>query len=143
MLVRDCMTTDAKLVNPDTTVREAAQTMRDNDCGFLPVGADDRLQGVVTDRDIVIRGLVDGADPSRQTVGEVMSDKVLYCYDDRDVGDAAHMLAELRIRRLPVVNRDKNFVGVITLGDIAERAASSDTEAQATVGETLHRIAAA
>lgn len=143
MLVRDCMTTNAGLIGTNATVREAATQMRDADTGFLPVGDDDRLLGVVTDRDIVVRGLVAGADPSSQTVAEVMTKDVLYCFDDRDVADAETMFGELKVRRLPVVDRDKNFVGVITLGDIAARASAHDSDEQAGVGETLHHIAAA
>ena len=142
MLVRDCMTTDAKLISENSTVREAAQIMRDNDCGFLPVGDNDRLHGVVTDRDIVVRGLVDGSDPTSQTISEVMSRDVLYCYDDRDAIDAVLMMGELRVRRLPVVDREKNFIGVIAIGDIAE-AARTDSQTETHVGAALEQISAA
>lgn len=142
MLVRDCMTTDAKLIGENSTVREAAQIMRDNDCGFLPVGDNDRLHGVVTDRDIVVRGLVESSDPTSQTISEVMSRDVLYCYDDRDAIDAVHMMGELRVRRLPVVDREKNFIGVIAIGDIAE-AARTDSKTETHVGAALEQISAA
>ncbi|MBW8881839.1 MAG: CBS domain-containing protein [Asticcacaulis sp.] len=118
MLVRDIMTTSFQLATPQMTLREAAQLMRDGDFGYLPVGDDDRLRGAVTDRDIVIRGLADGKGPDA-TVAEVLSQTILYCFDDDEIAEAADIMKLEQIRRLAVLNRDKRLVGVVSLGDIA------------------------
>ncbi|ESQ77859.1 CBS domain-containing protein [Asticcacaulis sp. YBE204] len=118
MLVRQVMCTDVRIVHPSTSFREAAQMMRDRDCGFLPVGSNDRLQGAVTDRDIVIRGLAEGKKPDAP-VSDVMSDRIIYCFDEDDVEDAARRMKRDQIRRLAVLNADRRLVGVVSLGDIA------------------------
>ncbi len=119
MFVRDCMTKNVKLTSPTTTATEAARIMRDGDFGMLPVGDGDRLVGMITDRDIAIRGVAEGKDPNTATVRDIMSTKVLYCYDDDDTTAVAKNMGENRVRRLPVLNREKRLVGIISLGDIA------------------------
>ena len=99
--------------------------MRDQDIGFLPIGDGGRLIGTITDRDIVIRGVARGCDPSQTTVAEIMSEKVLYCFEDQLVEDIARNMGELTVRRLPVVNRDKRLVGIVSLGDLARYASES------------------
>jgi CBS domain-containing protein len=94
--------------------------MADEDVGFLPVGANDRLVGMITDRDITVRAVAQGRDPGRTMVRDVMTDRVLYCFDDEEADAAAENMSRLRVRRLPVINRDKRLVGV-SLGDLAIR----------------------
>lgn len=122
MQVRECMTTNVKIINPDMTLREAAGFMRDQDTGFLPVGEDDRLVGSLTDRDIAVRAVCEGKDPNSAKVRETMSEHIVYCFDDQDTSEASRLMREKQIRRLAVLNHDKRLVGVLSLGDIAERA---------------------
>jgi len=118
MKVREAMTADAQLVNPGQTIREAARLMADLDIGALPVGDSDRLVGVITDRDIAVRAVADGRGPDAR-VDEVMSREVKYCFDDDDLDAVASNMGQIQVRRLPVVNRDKRLVGIVSLGDVA------------------------
>ncbi|MGF1612219.1 MAG: CBS domain-containing protein [Kiloniellales bacterium] len=113
------MTSDVSLVNPATTVNEASRLMRDHDIGALPIGEDDRLVGMVTDRDIVLRAVADGKDPTATRVSEVMSDRILYCFDDQSIDEVATNMGDNQVRRLPVLNRDKRLVGIVSLGDLS------------------------
>lgn len=119
MKISDCMSKDVKTISPVQSIREAAQAMRDIEAGFLPVGENDRLVGIITDRDIAIRAIAAGKGPDT-AIRDVMSKDVLYCFDDEDIADIARNMAAQQIRRLPVVDRDKRLVGVISLGDIAQ-----------------------
>lgn len=125
MRIHDVMSTDFKIVSPDTSLRAAARLMRDCDCGYLPVGEDDRLKGAVTDRDIIVRGLAEGLKPE-DTVADVMTDRIVYCYENDDVEEAAQHMKDEQIRRLAVLNAEKRIVGVVSLGDIAR--AMEDTK---------------
>jgi CBS domain-containing protein len=117
--ISDVMTSDPKLVGPNDSVQQAAVLMREGDCGAIPVQENDRLVGMITDRDIAIRCVAAGK-ASDCKVAEAMSrDQVLYCFDDEDVETVAENMAENRVRRLPVLNRDKRLVGIVSLGDIA------------------------
>ena len=98
--------------------------MRDLDIGCLPVGENDRLVGIITDRDITCRWVADGEAPGKSTVGEAMSKTVSYCFDDQDVGEAIHLMEEKHIRRLPVLSRKKRLVGMLSLGDISQHASA-------------------
>jgi CBS domain-containing protein len=118
MLIKDVMCRDIKIIRQDTPLAVAARLMRDCDCGYLPVGEDDRLKGAVTDRDIVVRGLAEGLNPDAP-VSEVMTDRIVYCMDSDHVEVAArHMKAE-QIRRLAVLDANRRIVGVLSIGDIA------------------------
>jgi CBS domain-containing protein len=128
------MTGDVTCVGPETTLRQAAQKMRDLDVGSLPVCDNDRLVGMVTDRDIAIRAVADGRDPNEVRAADVMSEGVEYCYQDDDLGHAAQIMREKQIRRLVVLNHDKRLIGILSLGDIA---VTGDEEE---VGETLEEI---
>jgi CBS domain-containing protein len=108
--------------------------MRDLDCGVMPVCDNDRLAGIITDRDIAIRAVAEGCDPSRTRVSEIMSEGVEYCFQDDDLSDAEDLMRRNQIRRLIVLNRDKRLVGILSLGDVAMRG---DEES---VGETLEEI---
>jgi CBS domain-containing protein len=118
MRVGDCMTRDVRIAGPDETIRQAALAMAECDAGILPVGENDRLVGMVTDRDIAVRGVAEGRGPDAK-VRDVMSAEVKYCFEDDPVEEVLHNMAELQIRRLPVVNREKRLVGIISLGDLA------------------------
>ena len=122
MKIQDIMTLECKWISPDTTIAEAARIMRDKDFGFLPVGDPDKqkLIGTVTDRDITIRCIAQGADPQTQTVKEIMTDSLFYCFDDQKVEEVCDNMREVRVRRFPVVNRAKRLVGVVSFGDISQ-----------------------
>jgi CBS domain-containing protein len=119
MKIREIMSGNVRLASPDETIQKAAQTMAEADTGFLPIGEDDRLIGMITDRDITIRAVAKALDPQRTRVRDVMSAEVRYCYDDEDVNHVVQNMAELQVRRLPVLNRDKRLVGIVSVGDIA------------------------
>lgn len=116
--LKDLMSRDVKVISPDTTIDEAARTMRDGDFGMLPVGEDDRMIGAISDRDIAIRAVAEGKGPSTK-VREVMSEGICWAYDDDTVEHAAKIMSDKQIRRLPVVDRDKRLVGIVALGDFA------------------------
>ena len=119
MRVNEAMTSDVQIANPNQSIQDAAQTMAVIDAGVLPVGENDRLVGIITDRDIAVRAVAKGLSPSTK-VREVMSEgEVMYCYEDEDLEDVAQNMADIKVRRLPVLNRGKRLVGIISLGDIA------------------------
>jgi CBS domain-containing protein len=119
MQVREIMTKDVKIVRPDDTIQRAANLMGEVDCGALPVGQNDRLVGVVTDRDITLRAVARGNAPNQCTVRDVMSPSIKYVFDDETLEDAAQKMSQLQVRRLPVLNREKRLVGIVSLGDLA------------------------
>jgi CBS domain-containing protein len=118
MKVSDVMTSNVRLVSPDETISEAARLMADVDAGVMPVGENDRLVGMITDRDIAVRAIAKGLGPDTK-IRDVMTDDVCYCFEDEDVDHVASNMADLQVRRLPVVNRQKRLVGIVSLGDIA------------------------
>ena len=120
MKVREAMTGTVRLTNPDRSIREAAQMMVDQDIGALPVGEDDRLVGMITDRDIAVRAVARGLGPDTK-IREVMSENVLYCFEDEDLDDATQNMSDIKVRRLPVLNRDKRLVGIISISDLSRR----------------------
>jgi len=122
MKVRDCMSHDVQVANPRQTIAEAARMMAECDAGVLPVGESDRLVGMITDRDIVVRAVAKNLGPNTAIRDAMSNDQVLYCFEDDDVADVAENLAEQQVRRLPVLNRDKRLVGIISIGDIAKAA---------------------
>ena len=129
------MTRGAQMVRPEATVFEAASTMRRLNVGALPVCDGRRLQGMVTDRDIAVRGVADGRDPHLTYVGDVMSSDPVYAFEDDSLAEGAQIMREHQIRRLPIVDRDKTLVGIVSLGDLAVEAGDD-----ALSGETLERI---
>src|SRR5438093_4340644 len=108
MKVSEAMTRDVSVASPDETIRQAAKTMASLDAGVLPVGENDRLVGMITDRDIAIRGVAEGKGPEA-TIREVMSAEVRYCFDDEEVEDVLRKMGDLKIRRMPVISRDKQL----------------------------------
>ncbi len=135
MKINDIMTPGVDLVLTDTTLVEIAQKMRSDDVGAIPVGENDRLVGMVTDRDIVIRAVADQRDPASVTARDVMTGDMIWCYDDADVDEAAGAMRRNGVRRIPVVNHDKRLVGMISIGDITR----ASTEL---AGDTLRELSA-
>jgi CBS domain-containing protein len=117
MKIANIMSRDVHFISPDTTLREAALAMKKIDAGALPVAEHDKLVGMLTDRDIAIRGIGAGKGPDAK-VRDVMSQRIKYCFDDEDVAHVAENMAELQVRRLPVMSRDKRLVGIIALADL-------------------------
>lgn len=118
MRVAECMTRNVRVARPDETIREAAMIMGEIDAGALPVGDDERLLGMLTDRDIAVRAVARGKGPDTP-VREVMSSEVKYCFDDEQIDDVIENMADIKVRRLAVLNREKRLVGIISLGDLA------------------------
>jgi CBS domain-containing protein len=116
--VADVMSKDVKLASPEDTVQQAARVMSEQDTGVLPVGEDDRLVGMVTDRDIAVRAVAEGKGPDTK-VREVMTPGVQYCFEDEDLDQVARRMAEQQVRRMPVMDRGKRLVGILSLGDVA------------------------
>ena len=118
MRVAEVMTQDVRLIEPHQTIRDAARLMAEMDAGIMPVREGDRLVGMITDRDIAVRAVAQGRGPDTP-VREVMTDEVKYCYEDDDTNDVARNMADIQVRRLPVLTREKRLVGIISLGDLA------------------------
>ena len=118
MQVNEAMSSDVKVASPDQSIRDAARLMAEIDAGVLPVGENDRLIGMITDRDIAIRAVAAGKPPTTP-VREIMSSEVKYCFEDDDLDDVAENMADIKLRRLPVLDREKRLVGIVSLGDIA------------------------
>jgi CBS domain-containing protein len=119
MNVREVMTREVQIASPEDSLQHAAGLMADIDAGVLPVGENDRLVGMLTDRDITVRAVARGLAPGQCRVREVMSPEIKYIYEDESVEEAARNMSELQMRRLPVLNRDKRLVGIVSLGDLA------------------------
>jgi len=133
MRVSEVMTRDVITANPEQTICEAARLMAEIDAGVLPVGENDRLVGMITDRDIAVRAVAQEKPPTTK-VREIMSQEVLYCFDDQELDDIARNMSDVKVRRLPVVNREKRLVGIVSLGDL------SKAEDAATTGHTVAEI---
>jgi len=134
MLVRDVMKSQLEVIDPSQTLAEAAKKMRDANVGSLPVVEDAKLIGMITDRDIVIRCIAEGADPKATPVREAASDDVVHCVVDQSVEDASKIMAAAKVRRLPVIDRDRRLVGIVALGDISREGSSMEA------GEALYDI---
>jgi len=133
MLVCEAMTTDVEIVHPRQSIREAAHLMAQLDIGVLPVADGDHLVGMITDRDIAVRAVASGALPQAR-VGEFMTPEVKYCYADDDLDEVLDNMADLKVRRLPVLNDDKRLVGILSLSDAAQDYRPK------MAGQTLSRI---
>ena len=128
MKVAECMTRNVRIASPEQTIREAARTMAEIDAGALPVGNDERLLGMLTDRDIAVRAVAQGMGPDTP-VRQVMSAEVKYCFDDETCDEVIANMGDIKVRRLAVLNRDKRLVGIISLGDLAKDSPGSRTGA--------------
>ncbi len=131
MQIRDVMTINVKTLTPDQSIQEAAALMEKIDSGALLINDQDRLVGMITDRDIAIRAVAKGLD-AQTPVHQVMSKNIRYCFDDESVQHVAENMADNELRRMPVLNREKRLVGVVSLGNIAssQNQQSSDTVLQ-------------
>jgi CBS domain-containing protein len=135
MQLKEMMTPHVEVVHPDASLQEAAQKMKGLDVGPLPVCTGDRLEGMLTDRDITVRAVAEGRDPRTTKVHEVMTSEVVYAFEDQDVAEAARLMEQHQIRRVVVLNRNQQLVGMVSLGDLAVRTGD---ERQA--GKTLERV---
>jgi CBS domain-containing protein len=135
MRISEVMTREVRIAGPDDSIGDAARLMAQLDAGVLPVADRERLIGMVTDRDIAIRGIGAGLGPSAK-VSEVMTEDVKYCYEDDQCADIAKNMGDIQVRRLPVVDRNKRLVGIVSLGDLAVTM-TPDGE---TIGDSLAGI---
>jgi len=120
MKLKDIMTRGVECVRPTDSLQEAARKMRDLDVGPLPVcGDNDKIVGMLTDRDITVRATAEGLDPKTTKVQDAMSEDVVWCFEDQDSEDAVNLMEEREVRRLLVMDRDKRLVGIVALGDLA------------------------
>ena len=129
--LKDVMSRDVQVISPDDPIQEAAQQMRAGNFGMMPVGENDRMVGAISDRDIAIRVVADGMDPGSTRVRDVMSEGIVWAYEDDSVDLAAKLMSEHQIRRLPILNADKRLVGIVALGDFAVESADIDVAAEA------------
>ena len=118
MQISEVMTRDVNIISPQQSIREAARMMAEIDAGALPVGENDRLVGMITDRDIAVRAVAAGKGPDTP-IREVMSAEVKYCFADEDIEEVARNMADVKLRRLPVLNEKKRLIGIVSLADIA------------------------
>jgi CBS domain-containing protein len=126
MKIRDCMSSDVHVASPGDSIQNAAAMMAEIDAGAIPVGENDRLVGMITDRDIAIRAVATGRGPDAR-VSDVMSHDVKYCYEDEDSEHVLANMGDIQVRRLPVLSRDKRLVGIVSLGDLAMTGARAKT----------------
>ncbi len=128
--LQELMSRDVKVISPDMTIGDAARKMRDGDFGMMPVGEGDHMIGTISDRDIAIRAVAEGKDAGTK-VRDVMSEGLAWAYEDDSVEHAAMIMSERKVRRLPVLNRDKRLVGIVALGDFAVEKSEIQPAAQA------------
>ncbi|HXF62459.1 MAG TPA: CBS domain-containing protein [Caldilineaceae bacterium] len=135
MKIREIMTRDVEVIQPDRPLQEAAAKMKSLDVGSLPVCDNRTLVGMLTDRDITVRAVAAGRDPKQTQVSEAMTPDLIYCFEDQEIEEAALVMEERQIRRLPILNRDHQLVGIVSLGDLAVE--SGDEELS---GEVLEEV---
>ena len=135
MQLKEVMTPGVEVLSPEATILAAAEKMRHLDIGLLPICDGDRLVGLLTDRDITVRAVAEGRNPVTTTVREVMTPDLVYGFDDQDVQDATRLMEQYQIRRLPVLNRHKQLVGIVALGDLAIHAGTRPL-----AGEVLEQV---
>ena len=135
MKLKDVMTPKVEVIRPEATLQEAAEKMCELNSGPLPVGDGERVVGMLTDRDITVRAVAKGCDPTKTPVREVMTANLAYAFEDQDVQEATRIMEQCQIRRLPLLNRDKRLVGIVLLGDLAVNAGD-----QARAGEILKHV---
>lgn len=129
--VKECCTEDVKYVGPAESIANIAKIMKDQDCGSVLVGENDKLTGVITDRDIVIRCIAESGNPESMQAKECMSPEVLYCFEDEKPENALKNMADNGIRRLPVLDKDKNLTGIVSFGDLSKACDQKDVAGQA------------
>lgn len=136
MKANEIMTADVKVIRPGTSIKSAAEEMRNLDVGALPVCDGEKLVGMLTDRDIAIRAVAEGRDPGKTTARDCMSPEMVYCFEDDEIERAQQLMKENQVRRLPVISRDKKLVGILAIGDLAIKTERQERN----VGETLQEI---
>jgi CBS domain-containing protein len=135
MQVKDIMTHAVVLIHPDSTLQKAAEKMKELDVGALPVSDGNRLQGMLTDRDIAVRSVSDGHDPCTEKVRDAMTPELIYCFEDQDEAEAARLMKQKQVRRLAVLNQAKQLVGIVSMGDLA-----GDCGNEQLAGEVLQAV---
>jgi CBS domain-containing protein len=135
MQIKDVMTRGVEVIRPEDTLQEAARKMKSIDVGPLPVCDGERLVGMITDRDIILRATAEGRDPKTTPVKEAMTPGIVYVYEDQDLDEAAQLMKERQLRRLVVLDRNKRLVGILSLGDIA-----ADTRDDKLSGDVLEKV---
>lgn len=135
MQIKEVMTEQVNSVRVDTPVAAIARSLRNDDIGSTPVVERDKLVGMITDRDIVTRIIATDKDPRTATARDAMSPKVLYCFDDQTVEEVLENMGDMQIRRLPVVNRDKRLVGIVSIGDLCKTATRAAGDALKEISE--------
>jgi len=135
--IKEIITSEPRYVSPDATLVTAAEGMKSGDVGILPICENDILIGTVTDRDITVRAVAEGRNPHTTRVRDVMSSKIIYCFGDQTIEDAAEMMEKSKIRRLPVLDGNNRLVGIISIGDLAARAHQNEL-----AGRTLAAVVA-
>lgn len=143
MIISEVMTREVRVASPDDTLQCAARVMEEEDFGSLPIAENDRLVGMLTDRDITIRAVARGLPPQDSKVREVMSTEVRYVYEDESIRDVAQVMGDLHVRRLPVLSRDKRLVGIVSLGDLALAKPTSAGDALQSIAEAPAPVRAA
>ena len=133
MKISEVMTRQVRVIGPGRSIREAARLMDELNVGVLPVCDGQRLLGIITDRDITVRATAVRKDPDAVPVREIMTEDVRWCFEEETVEDVAHMMGDVQIRRIPVIDRNKHLVGIVALGDLA-------TDRVQGTGEALRRI---
>lgn len=131
MKIREIVHAPVATVSPDTMLNDVAKLMKQHDCGSIPVVKSDKMIGMVTDRDIVIRCVAEAMDPMTITAEQCMSEGILYCYDDDALEDVAESMGDKKVRRMPIVDREKRLVGIVSLGDIAAACKDKDVPGEA------------
>ena len=139
MDIKDIMSTHVEIVSPDTLLFEVAKKMQASDCGSVLVGEDDRLLGVITDRDLALRCIAESHHPAETRAKQVMTKEILYCHDTDTIESVALDMTKNKVRRMPVLNKDKRLVGIVSLGDMA---AHSTDEHHRVCGKALGDICA-
>ena len=135
MQIKDVMTRGVEVIRPEETLQAAARKMKSIDVGPLPVCDGERLVGMITDRDIIVRATAEGRDPKTTPVKEAMTPGIAYVFEDQDIDEAAQVMKERQIRRLVVLDRNKKLVGILSLGDLA-----ADTQDERLSGDVLEKV---
>lgn len=138
MLIKDIMTRNPEYTSPSNTLQEAAESMRDLEVGMLPVGDGIKLKGIITDRDIVTRSTAEGQDPKETRVSTIMTSEVLYLYEDQPIDVAVQTMKDKQVRRIVILNRDKDMTGILAIGDLANRTDEEGEIAEALEGVSEH-----
>jgi CBS domain-containing protein len=133
--LKEVMTRDVETLDPTAAVVQAAEMMKTMNVGAIPICDGTRLQGMITDRDIVVRVVAEKRNAETVKVQEAMTPEVFYCYDDQPIEEAARVMEEKQVRRLPLVNRQKQLVGIVSLGDVAVKTATPEM-----AGKTLEGV---